>query len=260
MARILINGEWYDEINTAAFYESEFESIFSQKIQQHIQPQFWCSKFNQTVESELGTARADLALVDLSYREWIVVEVELGHHPLEGHVVPQVSKLVRGRYTMEHAENLARRDHRLDLSRLRQMIKGEQPKVLVVTNQSNQSWRNEIERIGASLVTVQMFRDFRDQLVFSIDGSIACLPENFVSYCTPDLVMPNWLCVASPGGLPTPANGEVVFLIDGGQTRWRRQDLQSKVYLEPKGRYPLPNSRRYEIIRQGSDLILRKAL
>jgi hypothetical protein len=72
--------------------------------------------------------------------------------------------------------------------------------------------------------------------------------------------MPNWLEVGSPGGLPLDVNADGIFLVDGGRTIWRRLDFRSKVYLEPKGKNPLPFARRYEIIRQGNDFILRPAL
>jgi hypothetical protein len=41
--------------------------------------------------SEYGSKKPDLALIDRDYRAWWVVEVELAHHSLHHHVLPETT-------------------------------------------------------------------------------------------------------------------------------------------------------------------------
>jgi hypothetical protein len=106
MARILLDSQWFDSLNSSALYEVEFERIVQQKSGL-LFPGFHCVPFKKTVYSEDDAARPDYALVEADYREWWVVEMELSYHSLEGHVLPQVNTLSRARYGDEEADYLA---------------------------------------------------------------------------------------------------------------------------------------------------------
>src|SRR5258708_31833401 len=141
MARILVNGEWYEEVSGG--YETDFEGVVMEQApllfgQYHFVP------FKRTVESDVGNARADFALIERNYRGWWIGEVEMTHHPFEGHVVPQVQCLSRGAYNDVHVDHLCRKC--LDLERLRmaEMIKGKQPRVVVVVNGHVPGWSERL--------------------------------------------------------------------------------------------------------------------
>ena len=88
MARLLIDDEWYEAIDGRSWYEQDFESVVGAHATAlfpgcHVVP------FKIAVESGYGRKIPDLALVDTDYREWSVVEIEMAHHSLHGHVIPQ---------------------------------------------------------------------------------------------------------------------------------------------------------------------------
>ena len=108
MARLLIDDEWYEAIDGRSWYERDFESV----VEAHAHalfPSCHVIPFKIAVESEHGRKVPDLALVDTAYREWSVVEIEMAHHSLRGHVIPQVEVFAQGAYGEEHVQHLTGR-------------------------------------------------------------------------------------------------------------------------------------------------------
>jgi hypothetical protein len=257
MRRLLIDGEWYDRINTNALYEDEFERLLIANAQ-HFIPSFKVCSFKVIVESDAGTAKADLAFIEHNYRQWVVVEVELGHHPFGGHVLPQARRLRSGVYTEKHAEYLKKKDPSLDASRLYDMVKGEQPRVLVLANEITPQWEHELNRIDVSVYTFAIFKSDKEHYVFETDLAISSLPEEILTLCRRDKIIQSWLLVNSPAALPVAAHQTFDIIFSGAITSWKRVDTRQGVYLQPEGRCPLRREVGYELFRtESGDLELR---
>jgi hypothetical protein len=257
MRRLLIGGEWYDRINTTALYEDEFERILIANAQ-HLVPSFKVCPFKVIVESDEGAAKPDLAFVDNAYRQWVVVEVELGHHSFYGHVLPQARRLHLGLYDERHAEYLKRQDPTLDSNRLLDMVKGEQPRVIVLANEIDLNWERELNRISVDVFTFQIFKSDKEHYVFETDLVVSSLPETTLTLCRRDRFIQSWLHVNSPAALPLAANERIEIVVDGAKTSWTRVDTRQGVYLKPEGRCPLKAQVGYELFQgQSGDLELR---
>jgi hypothetical protein len=126
--RLLYHGEWFEPLSPGAVYESDYQAMIVSQAAV-LFPDFWTARFDCLVESEHGSAKADLALVDRHYRFWWVVEVEMSSHSLSGHVSPQVLRLSHAEYGNVQASYLAVKEPDLDPNRLREMMKGSQPRV-----------------------------------------------------------------------------------------------------------------------------------
>lgn len=121
-------------------YESEYEqSILRYSVD--LFPGYVCVPFKATVQSDIGNVQADLVLVDRDYRGWTIVEVELEHHPLMGHVEPQMRKLINGRYTDAHASAIALASEDLDEERVRRLVANVPPEFLVIAPVEAPDWR-----------------------------------------------------------------------------------------------------------------------
>jgi hypothetical protein len=142
------------------------------------------------VHSPRGTAKADLALIEREYRKWWVVEVELAHHPLGAHVLPQVDKLANANYGSDVAEYLAAHVAALDLTSLQHMLKGAQPQVLVIANRYVPSWVEPLSAYGALLSVVEVFRSDRNVHVLRVNGDYPEPPGDILSVIRPDPAMP----------------------------------------------------------------------
>jgi hypothetical protein len=107
MARLLVGSEWYDAVASEDFYEVQFEGLVLQNAAS-LYPSYFAVPFKTTVTSEHGSKKPDLALIDRDYRAWWVVEVELAHHSLHHHALPQVQVLATAEYGAPEAEYPAR--------------------------------------------------------------------------------------------------------------------------------------------------------
>ena len=256
--RLLLNGEWYDAVSSEGQYESEYESQILSRASS-LFPSHYVVPFKVPVESEDGRRIPDLALIEHNYRSWWVVEVEMAHHSLNGHVIPQVEVFSRGRYDQGHCNYMARKCNELNFTALTDMVKGAQPRVLVVVNRSVPHWIEPLHRFDASVAIVEMFRSERNKYILRVNGEYPSTgDDSIVSTCRLDIGIPGLLQVDSPAALGI-SNGERTSIeLDGGLTNWRRLDSSDKVWLLPIGRNPLDAKQDYQIIRNEDRLIFRK--
>lgn len=167
--RLLFDDEWFDAVASSGQYEHDFEAIVTHRARS-LFAGYHALPFKVAVESEHERKMPDLALVDLEYRDWWVVEVEMAHHSLHGHVLPQVEVFANGVYTEEHVTHMAKQASRLSPWFLRDMMKAAQPGVLVVVNKGVPGWMEAVERAGGRLAIVEVFRSERNRHVLRVDG------------------------------------------------------------------------------------------
>src|SRR5579859_4433110 len=157
MARILAADEWYEPVSPGSMYEDNFERMVLSRANL-LFPEYHAIPFKCLVASDSETARPDLALVERHYREWWVVEVEMSYHSFVGHVLPQVRTLAKAVYGAQEANSLCTNALTLDRNAVRDMLKGDQPRVLVIVNEPRLDWAQELDRYGARLVALEVFR------------------------------------------------------------------------------------------------------
>ena len=251
--RLLLSGEWFDAVSSEGQYESAFESLILSRANA-LFPQFHVVPFRMPVESEEGRKIPDLALVDFTYRFWWVVEVEMAHHSLYGHVIPQVEVFARGKYGEEHANHLASRRDDFDRAALQDMIMGAQPRVLVVVNRNVPDWIEPIHRLDAIIAVVEIFRSGRNQHILRVNGDY---PEgedaHIASLCRLDSILPSLLQVDSPAALGVASGERIAIEFNGGLTNWSRLDTSDRVWLVPVGRNPLVANQEYLILRDSDN-------
>jgi hypothetical protein len=252
MGRILVNDEWYEQLADTALYEVEYERIVGTQAPS-LFPQFRVVHFKCTVVSEDGDSKQpDLALISYDYRDWWVVEVELAHHDFEGHVLPQVRTLARGVYSDVHAAHLCGKNPSLDSERVIAMIKGKQPKVLVVLNSPKPEWIPRLRPFDASVVVFEVFRSERNRYVYRLNGERPKLPQDVITKTRFHPAVPRFLLVDSPGALDVRAQEDVSILFRDRVTRWRRVDMSDAVWLAPLGPNVLDTHNEYELVIDSS--------
>jgi hypothetical protein len=248
MARVLLKDAFFEELAPGSMLETDFERIVVTKGNL-IFPDFFVVLFKSTVSTDDDSAKPDLALVEKSYREWWVVEVELGNHSFEGHVLPQVRTLARASYGEDEAKILCAAGPELELQRVLDMVKGRQPRVLVVVDSERGEWVRPLRGFDAELLVLQIFRSDRNEHAFRIDGYLPVPPGSVVSECSFDNLLPRLLVVHSPALLDV-ASGKILCIRYGKYvTEWQRIDCQDKVWLSPTRQNPLSRSENYQIVR-----------
>ncbi|HUV04638.1 MAG TPA: hypothetical protein VMX94_05975 [Armatimonadota bacterium] len=248
MARILVDGEWYEEIALASLYESDLEQIVLAQAAS-LYPGYYTIPFKTLVCSDDGSARPDFALIDNEYAEWWVVEVEMAQHNLAGHVLPQVRTLAQAVYGQEQAQYLCAKCPDLAAAAVLDMMKGRQPRVLVVINTPRPEWAKALEQYGAGLAVFEVFRSEKNHHIFRVNGEQPRRLAGVVSLCSLDPLMPRLLKVDSPACLGVEPNTRVLIRYRNQVCEWERMDSQTDVWLSPVASNPLTRRVRYELVR-----------
>ena len=254
--RLLLSEEWFEAVSSEGQYEIDFESVILSRANS-LFPQFKAVPFKVPVESEDGRKIPDLALVDFSYRFWWVVEVEMAHHSLRGHVIPQVEIFARGKYGEEHADHLSRSRADLDKSALQDMMLGAQPRVAVVVNRNVPHWIEPLHKLDAILTVVELYRSDRNLHILRVNGDYPEVAEpQFATHCRLDSTLRNLLQVDSPAALGVATGEQIQLEFNGGLTTWSRLDSSDKVWLAPTGRNPLSFGQEYVIWREADSRMI----
>ena len=257
MARILYNDEWFEEIASRGHYETEFENVLQQEAK-YLFTDYYFIPFKITVYSkeDADARRPDFALIHKSYRSWWVVEVELAHHSLNGHVLPQVRTFARAEYGRDEADYLCRRNPTLDKDKVVEMFKGAIPRVLVVVNAPVDGWAEELRLFDARVVVCQIFRSRLNRYVLRLNGEYPSENDEIVSTCECSQVLHRLLEIHAPTQLPPQTDGPVLLYHEGQASLWERIDTADQVFLHAVRDHDLKPGKRYEIIRQGDGTLM----
>lgn len=260
MPKLLAAGTWFEPVSARSLYETDYENAILRHAAD-LFPDFYCVNFKTLVESDYGNAKADLALVDRRYRSWTVVEVELDTHPLQDHVVEQISKLARGTYTSKHAEALFKENADLDLDSLNEMMLGDQPEILVLVTSHKPTWAPALAQYGAKVGVIEMFRSDTNSVILRVSGDHPSgISEEVIATCRVDSLLPNGLRILTAA----PFVGLDIVSLDyeGYSSDWRIIRTASDSWMTAAGRYPLNSeAKKFQIIDQGSNnFAIREAI
>lgn len=252
MARILYNDEWFEEIASHGYYEAEFEAILQNEAGRlfgsyHLVP----FKTPVTSDVDADTRKPDFALVHKTYRSWWVVEVELGHHSLVRHVLPQVRTLAHAKYGAMEADYLCRQEPSLRKDKILEMLKGDQPRVLVIVNFPVHGWAENLRPLGARVVICQLFRSRLNKHILRLNGEYPSECEEVITSCECQVLLHRMMVIHSPANLPVLHNETVLLHHEGTASAWERVDTAGAVFLHALRGHDLVPGQLYEIVRQG---------
>jgi hypothetical protein len=220
-------------------------------------PRFHGVHFKSNVYAGVEGATPDFALVEHNYSEWWIVEVELAHHSFESVVLPQVRKLAEATYGDEEAEKLHRACAKLDLAKVKSMLKEHQPRVLVVVNKPKLEWIKPLANFDAVLAVFEVFQSDDGKRLFRVNGEHPIGPAEIISICRPDDLMRRWLRVETPAGLRVPHGHKLFIVFKDHITEWDRVADSGKVWLyPPNGPNPLSEKFDYELVRRGDGQLM----
>lgn len=237
MARIFHNGNWYSPVDSASMYESSYETKILHSSQE-LFPGYFCLSFKKPVDSIYGTGIPDLVLIDKEYREWIVVEVELEHHGLQGDVLDQVVKFAAGSYTKEHSKYLVNKYNFLDPIKLEALICSTQPRISIFVPVQKPEWWRTLLQYNATIAVIEVWEDDIGRTLIRLDGDQpTAKPSEFLTNLFRDRNMAKGLRVENPAVLPD--GDKIRLLINGYASDWVIIKSKTNAWLMPIGKYPL---------------------
>ncbi|MBC6405229.1 MAG: hypothetical protein GDA41_05800 [Rhodospirillales bacterium] len=245
----MFDGQWFNPVQADSIYESDLEDLIIKQAPV-IYPNYWVIKYKRVIASEYGTAIPDLAFIEKSYRAWYLCEVELGSHDLFAHVMPQVSVFCNALVGRAEACYLAKKETMLDVSQLTAMMQGVRPGVLVLVNAFDPRWWRALTESGALVGLIELYRDSGQRFIMRINGDDLHIPEQLISECVRDKLLPNALRVSAPAPIDQLANPDLELWYEGGRTVWKVLRTGGSCWLLPKERCPLRvKDQRYIITR-----------
>ena len=173
----------------------------------------------------------------------------MGHHSLSGHVVPQVRRLSRASYTDTQAQYLCERAPHLDCARIKEMIKGQQPRVLVVANVPVPAWREQIRPYSAALAMFQIFRSKFNRYVYRLNGDFPSENNEIISTCRCWKIH-RFLKIDSPTQLDIKRGETITLHHETGVLEWERVDIADAVLLHALRDHPLQKNVVYGTVKQ----------
>lgn len=251
MPRLFVEGKRYELLSSSALQELEYQALLEQHAKQ-LFPDLIVVPFTKPVSYEGIRNAADFAAIDPKYRQWWVIEVELAHHSLEGHVRPQVNTLANATYGAEEAEWLAERSELLDKGPLVAMMQGAQPQVAIVVNSPKPDWAVELKHV-AKIMIVELFRSETGRFIFRQNGVDLTVPRDSVSLVRVDPTLPRLLIVEAPAPLLALEREHLEMEYEGELTEWNVLESADKVYLSPRRSSIFPSERRLKIVRLPED-------
>jgi hypothetical protein len=242
MNRILHNNSWYSPVKSNSFYEKTYEEKILENAE-YLFPGYFCFYFKKSVDSMYGTGIPDLVLIDKLYREWIIVEVELEHHNLQGDVEEQVKIFSSGKYGRTHAEYLSRKHPDLDFDKLTLLIQSTQPAISVIVPIAKPSWWKSLLPYNAHIAVIEIWENNIGKQFLRVNGDQpVVLAEEFLSKVFRDSeVTAKGLKIDNPAVLPEIE--KISILIDDEVTVWRLVRSSSGAWLMPFGRSPIDENR-----------------
>lgn len=248
MARLRYRDQWFHPLSPTSLMENDFENLLIQNGDV-FRSASWMVRFKKTIYAAHSNARPDLAIIDHEYREWFVVEVEMNRHSLVGHVLPQVRTLRDGLYGHEEADYLHERLPHLDPVRLSDLVRGTSPRIVVIADRDQQSWRETLSGADIEFLTLEIYRSEINNYIFSVDGGLPHRGSDLVSYCHYNQMLPRQLTVESPASLGI-VNGESLNVLwDGRVAELIRMDAGSSCYLRMRGPIRVQPGVKYALLK-----------
>jgi hypothetical protein len=248
--RLLVGHEWYEGLASEVWLESTYEAVI-QSNAELLFPTWYLVPFKTMLEGADGVRKPDFALIDRQYRQWWIVEVELAHHSLNRHVLPQVDAFRTARLTRSHAAYLSARQPELDEKSLWQMMLGAPPRVLVTVNQPRPNWVQPLAAKNAILMIVEPFRSHQNRIVLRVNGEQPEAAPEIVSQCRRHLA--RMFRVDSPAKLGGQHNDHFEIEFAGEVSMWVRLDVADAVYLRSMRGNVLGDFNRMALIRDDDD-------
>jgi hypothetical protein len=249
LTRIWTHDEWYVRSDVNVMYESSYEGLLLANSEV-LFPDRLCSEFKVLATSTLGSVIPDLVLVDPVYRSWCVVEVELASHSFNGHIRPQIERLVEARFGDAHADWLGEHDGRFDVARLRSLFRSQAPSVMAIVNRSVPQWENTLRAMGCLVSVVEVFRNRLNQVALAVSGDELPSHREILSVVEHGSGwFRRFLRVSNPAPLGVSAGSPIQIRFDGVDSVWAVAQFGDDVYLCPAPAMRVPETGRLAIVR-----------
>ncbi|HEV8286841.1 MAG TPA: hypothetical protein VGQ09_21175 [Chitinophagaceae bacterium] len=265
MSKILVTSDssfWYDQLNYVGYYG---ETEFQRAIQQHtsnIFPDYYCFPFSKSIKSKLGTSKPDLGLISKTLKEWWIIEVELGKHSLENHVLQQIDDFRLGNYPESifapyfQKKILSLYNVLLEESKIKNLLKKKTPHILVVVDEEKADWVLELKKREANLCLFQIFKNGKGRHAYRLNGNYPFITIE-ETHCKPHKFYQNNMLELSNPVFIRNIKNTLSISFDELQTRWEKIVDKNKTYIRFIGKSnPLPPNSTFLLVQDSQKKLI----
>lgn len=261
--RIWQDNNLFEEVEPDSWWEADLEAAFL-RHSKNLFPDFITVPFKAEVVSGFRRNRPDLAMVSTDASGWIVVEIEKAEHSLERHVIPQIETFAYGVYDERHGDCLDRvladaGEGEAFRREVRNLMGVVPPKILVVADKIEISWRHALRQMNALLIACRFFRSVSGETLIAVDGDTLALENATVlARCQSPSSMPRWWKLDEYGFLQDRESLEIVF--QGRKVEWRVLRTKIGVWITPNERLRLNGASEtvFYLVDRAGNLELRR--
>lgn len=216
---------FHSEADYEAFLIPQMKKMF---FDYHILP----FKPNVFADRNYGNRQADLVMIHKEYLDWIVVEVELGHHSLNSHVYPQAYTFRYGEYSERHVDYLMTKRNAFDREKLSFLLIYNPPKVLVIVDDEkvyDRGW-GALEEVCNIGLCIPLRSEANDYAIYYTGW----MPKSSKS-----ITSGKWsgdfgyLDISSPVKILDPGQDRLAIIVNNRETEWIARTLSSGIFLFP---------------------------
>ena len=216
---------YHSESDYEAFLIPQMKNLF---LDYHILP----FKLNVFANSNYGNRQADLVMIHKEYRDWVVVEVELGHHSLNSHVFPQAYTFKNGEYSERHVEYLIGKKNSLDKEKLSFLLMYNPPRVLVIVDDEDvyeRGW-DRLEEVCKIGLGIPLRNENNDYAVYYTGWMPKSSNSTTSATWRGDF---SYLDIDSPVAILQPNQERLTIIVNNRETEWIARPLRGGIVLFP---------------------------
>ena len=186
-------------------------------------PEFEVVPFKKTIEGSGGQRNVpDIAVVAKDLSCWFIIEVELSHHSLKYHVIPQVKTFIDGEYTREHASYLHSKIGAYRETDLHSLLRFKRPIILVLVDSESvieQNWHENLFEAGVKLGILEVFFSDLDDSIVMYSGYLPEKPRTAEVKLKKHAYFNALTCVRPPHSLADMHSAELTVDFNGAMHR-----------------------------------------
>ena len=251
MPRIFVQDTFYYPVQHARIYETDYEEILIRQSPA-LFPAFHVVKYRDLVETDYGSAKPPLALIDRKFREWWLVNLEVSE-PSFKHVERVVATIRARRFGKADAQLLSQRNTDLDPDATFEMIKQAQPRAFILINGTVPPWAGSISPLDGLVGVVEVFESKEGKRALRVNGQHPMPPPEIVVRCKRDPVVRSMLIVERAELLAPWSSGAQEIMVGETVIEWTLVVDGAVARIAPSGRSPLPVGVTDFVITRGDD-------
>lgn len=235
-----------------AMSEPEFEAHVITVLSK-VYPHHRCILFGGRFEYEGRFHKPDLALVAADFSHWFVIEVELFHHSLDGHVMPQVAAFRYGEPQPDCQISLAKALD-IDVRRAATLIDKVPRSVAVIVNAHDDRWQYSLEAHSIQYVVMTVYGSNGSGYAIEMDGDLLATMESLgfgVYSATDSLIRLPRLAALADGPLQ-------IVGPEGALGEWKVQRDETNAWLmKVRGVADIPDQSRVQLVKSDGRVSIR---